>query len=259
MVRSLVLTPPFFCVWRLTDLLGLWIKKWFDFPESSFTSCTLSGRHGREPIQEMTHRCLARHMLYEDLVSLVPNCTPVENNCWFRTTNAELNVSSRCLFEGAKLEFNVSLVQCPEFGFCFRRTSFAAEREAFDVETVIGNLNKTTDPGEWIRREPSDSDRLRVNKKGREVLYFFQSPSHEPDLSFGDLRSEICRSLQIVDSRRVSLAAGPFLWGPDFQDDGLPIYGTYFKMDIVVDGRHMKTAQGAALIDVIECTVDALR
>lgn len=107
----------------------------------------------------------------------------------------------------------------------------------------------------WKKRAPSDSDRLRVNRKGREVLYFVQPPPTTMDITFSDLRAEVCHTLRLEDSRRVSFQAGPFVCAADFREDGLGLYGTYFGSDIVINERHMKTVRGAALIDVIEVHV----
>jgi hypothetical protein len=109
----------------------------------------------------------------------------------------------------------------------------------------------------WARREPSDSDRLRVNKRGREILYFIQPPASDGDLTYSDIRAEVYNTLHISNPTCISLQAGPFSWGPDFTEDGLGFYSTYFKTDIVIDGRHMKTMHGAALIDVVENKVIA--
>jgi len=157
-----------------------------------------------------------------------------------------------CLFDGAKLEFNVASTTVSEFGICFQRTAFVVEREKLDIDAFIHRQSSSADWSGWTRREPSDSERLRVNKRGREILYFVQPPPTECDLTVSDLRAEVCHTLQIADVRRISFVAGPFYWGPDFKEDGLGLYSNYFNADIVIDSRHMKTQRGAALIDVIE-------
>jgi len=125
-----------------------------------------------------------------------------------------------------------------------------AERDRLDVDSVV-NQPDTGDWRDWTRRGPSDSDRLRVNKKGREILYFVRPPPSESDASVSELRAELCRTLQ-VRPERVSFSAGPFHWGPNFEEDGLGLYASYFDADLEIDVDYMKTVRGAALLDVIE-------
>lgn len=175
-------------------------------------------------------------------------------NTWFRTLNAPPPGSAApCLWSGAKLRLHRSSTDTPSFGLCFARKAFVGERDAFDLAAFE---RRSTPQGEvgWVRSEPSDSDRLRVNKRGREVLYFVQPPPTEMDLTLSELRAEIASALQISDVRRIILSAGSFVWGPEFVEDGLGLYSTYFNNDIVVEGRHMKTVHGAALVDVNERT-----
>lgn len=175
---------------------------------------------------------------------------------WLRTVNKDGNGSKSpfCLFDGAQLEVNVSSPLTPEFGLCFSRLSFAAERELLDFDAMSNH--PTGDWKGWTRREPSDTDRLRVNKRGREILYFVQPPLSECDVTVSELKAELCHTLQI-ESQRISLAAGPFIWGPGFVEDGLGVYATYFDTDVETDLHHMKTIRGAALIDVVEMSVQA--
>jgi hypothetical protein len=191
--------------------------------------------------------------LYEELSHLIPTLVHGDNLCWFRTLNKELNSAISCLFEGAQLELNLSSSYVPEFGFCFPRASFIAERERFDLNAVIAEEPN----GDWIgwrHREPSDGDRLRVNRRGWEVLYFLRAPPTDFDVTISDLKSELCHTLQIQDQRRIELSAGPFYWDNNFKEDGLGLYRTYFAVDQVIDGRHMKTATGNALVNVFEVT-----
>jgi hypothetical protein len=168
--------------------------------------------------------------------------------------NKEANVNGTCLFDGAKFEMNLASSNAPIFGLCFPRPSFVVEREQLDLDTLLNEPPSGDWPG-WGRLPPSDSDRLRVNKKDREVLYFWQPPPTDFDVTMSGLRMEICNTLKITDLRKIALASGPFYWGPGFKEDGLGLYNNHFKRDMVVDSRHMKTVTGAALIDVIEVSV----
>jgi hypothetical protein len=91
-----------------------------------------------------------------------------------------------------------------------------------------------------------------VNKRGREILYFVQPPPNQYDLTFTDMRAEVCCTMGIAEVERVAFTAGPFYSGPEFREDGLGVYNTYFNADVMVGGEHMKTKRGAALIDVTE-------
>lgn len=153
---------------------------------------------------------------------------------------------------------NLASASVPEFGLCFPRTSFVREREQMELQGELAT-DLSGDWAGWVRRAPSDSDRLRVNRKGWEVLYFVQPPPTTFDVTFSDLRAELCHTLQIADPKRISFSAGPFLWGPDFKEDGLGLYSNYFCADIVIDSRHMKTIRGSALIDVLEVNVMPLQ
>jgi hypothetical protein len=164
--------------------------------------------------------------------------------------NKETNPAATCLFEGAKLEMKMTSAYVLEFGFCFPRASFIYEREHLNL-----SLQHAEARDGWVRRKPSDSDRLRVNRDGWEILYCVQPPASSSDVTVSEVISELCRTLRIADRRRVALASGPFYWGKDFKENGLGIYGTYFNVDMVVDGRHMRTVRGSALIDVLECSV----
>jgi len=229
---------------------GLWIKKRFHFSRAALETCIIHGQREQYAV-EITHRCQSRHTLYEELAQMAPLLLHGENMCWFRTLNKEQNPAVMCLFDGAKLEINVASSYVPEFGVCFPRTSFVGERERLDLDACL-SIPSSGDWAGWVRREPSDSDRLRVNRRGWEVLYFLQPPSTVPDVTFSELRAEICHTLQVADPRRISLAAGPFHWGPDFKEDGLGLYSTYFNTDIIVESRHIKTVRGSALVDVLE-------
>jgi hypothetical protein len=220
------------------------------------TICVINGQR-QSYDAEVTHRCRARHLLYEELARMVPGLIHSEQMCWFRTRNKNANPTGTCLFDGAKLEVNIAAATCaPEFGLCFPRGSFVTERERLDIDMGVDlPMPMSGDWAGWTRREPLDSDRLRVNRKGWEVLYFLQPPSTHFDVTFTDLRAELCYTLQIEDGRRISLAAGPFYWGPDFKEDGLGLYSSYFNTDMVIDSRHMKTTRGSALITVLENSV----
>ncbi len=52
-------------------------------------------------------------------------------------------------------------------------------RERFDLNAVMAEEEPGGDWLGWQHREPSDADRLRVNRKGWEVLYFLRAPAHD--------------------------------------------------------------------------------
>lgn len=106
-----------------------------------------------------------------------------------------------------------------------------------DLENGGLDLEPTSDWAGWTRRAPSDSDLLRVNRKGWEVLYFLRPPETTMDITFSDLRAEVCHTLRLQDLRRVSFRAGPFVCAGDFKEDESVLYGTYFGSDTVFDGR----------------------
>lgn len=231
-------------------LLGLWIKNKFDLEGADFVNCSVVD-FGQGQRGEINHRCSARRKLYEQIARYAPGLVQGHDFSWFRTLNQTDNLNRTCLFQGCQLDLCLLPVTPPEFGLCFSRTSFIKERERLDIDTLL-NTDGSDDWTEWTRRDPSDTDRLRVNKRGREVLYFVRPPSTIIDLTVEDLRSEICHSLKIDDPKSFSLASGPFFWGPDFKDDGTGLFSNYFGADILTDSRHMKTLRGAALIDVVE-------
>lgn len=225
---------------------------------------------------EMMHKCRSRALVLRELRNLVPLLVESPSDGWFRTLNTadEVNAANMgtgtgpssssfssssytCLFDGAKLELKVSSPDTPEFGLCFSRLSFAAERDALDLD-ALSSQQPAGDWAGWTRREPSNSDRLRVNKRGREILYFVRPPQSQADICVSDLKAEVCHTLRI-DSRRVSLAAGSFYWGPEFVEDGLGMYSTYFDSDPTTetDSHHMRTMRGAALVDVIEMPINS--
>ena len=183
---------------------------------------------------------------------MIPTLLYNEHSCCFRTLNSNLNPSNFCLFDGARLEVSLSS-SCitPEFGFCFPRRSFVLERDRLDLAGLVAQPAAGDWMG-WEHREPSDSERTCVNKKGREILYFLRPPPATHDVMLSELRAEIGKTLNITDLRRISFTAGPFFWPPEFREDGRGLYCTYFNSDIVVDSQHMLTSEGAALIDVLE-------
>lgn len=207
------------------------------------------------PALEMMHQCEPRLLVLRALKSMIPAVVQCTSNSWFRTINRNSNPSDLCLFDGAKLELNFSSNTTPEFGFCFPRRSFAGERDRLDVITMLQHPD-TTDWVGWTRREPSDPDRLGVNKNGWEVLYFVQPPKGEVDITVSELRAELSHTLQI-DPGRVRFSAGPFQWGPDFVEDGLGLYTTYFDTAVDTWPRQMRTIRGAALIEVTEIPMQA--
>lgn len=162
------------------------------------------------------------------------------------------NPGKTCLFDGAKMKLHILPLVRPEFGFCFPRTAFIAERDKFDIECFSTNITVAGNMVRWRRRLPSDEDRLQVNREGWEVLYFAQPLSAQNDATFTDLRTEICTTLNITDSSRVTFAAGPFTWGPDFVEDNLGIYKTYFNIIRNDSLKAIKKIKGSALINIIE-------
>jgi len=222
------------------------VRKQFLLPQDEVARCIVHGQAHQYAV-EVTHRCVGRQALYEELTSITPGMLQDHGGCWFRTLNKESNPGTTCLFDGVRLELNVQSGPYPEIGFCFPRTSFVFERDQFRI------LDQRTGVFEgWIQRAPIDSERLRVNKQGYEVLYFVQPPPHKHKVTLNDVRQELSDSLKLNDPTRLSLTSGPFLWTAEFQDDGRDMYSVYFNKNIVVDSRHMKTTRGSALIYVLE-------
>jgi hypothetical protein len=103
----------------------VWIKKRFRIPPAARATCLIHG-HREYYAVELTHKCRARQLLYEELAQLLPALVRGEHGCWFRTLNKEERTAGAvaCLFEGAQLELNVAAASAvPEFGFCFPRAS----------------------------------------------------------------------------------------------------------------------------------------
>jgi hypothetical protein len=105
---------------------------------------------------------------------------------------------------------------------------------------------------DWSRREPSDAERLQVNRKGWELLYFVQPPGIRLNVTISLLKDELCDTLQITHPGRLCLTSGPFLWDSKFNEDGRPFHETYFTQDMMIDSRHMNTAGGLPLMYVLE-------
>lgn len=239
---------------------GLVLKKPFALPQNAVERCIIHGRGSQYSI-ELTHRCAARAALYEELVALLQYLVRDAGSFWFRTSNKESNPASNCLFDGIKLELNVQSSQSQQdYGICFSRTAFVEKRESFytqhaSLPTEYPMQEGGTPEGQqlkWTLRGPTDTERLRVNRGGQEVLYFCQPPNHQQTVTITELRSVICRTLDISDETRVVLNAGPFFWDVDFEENGRDLQTTYFLYDTIVEGRHMKTARGSALIYVLE-------
>ncbi|KIX96480.1 uncharacterized protein Z520_07746 [Fonsecaea multimorphosa CBS 102226] len=233
---------------------GFTVKKQFELPQHAVERCIIHGRGPQYSI-ELTHRCVARSALYDELVVLLPYLVRKGESCWFHTLNKESNTTSNCLFDGVKLKMNVQESQClSDFGICFPRAAFVEEREKFGSHHGSMPFEYPTirTEGAWVHRHPSDSERLLVNREGYEVMYFCQPPQFQQEVTITKLRNVICSSLSINDPRRVILNAGPFYWDVDFQENGKDVQHTYFLDDIVVDGRHMRTVRGSALIYVLE-------
>lgn len=233
-------------------LSGVWIKQRFQVSRHCVESCSILDQHDSSAL-EMMHQCEPRLVVLRALRYMAPTLVQGTNSSWFCTLNREVNTSKLCLFDGAKLELNFSSMAAPEFGFCFPRRSFVAEREQMDADAVI-QMSAADDWIGWTRRAPSDSDRLRVNKNGWEILYFVRPPPSELDITLSELRAELCHTLKI-EPKCVLLRAGPFQWGTDFEEDGQGLYSTYFDSAVDTGTTRMKTIRGAALIDVLEISV----
>lgn len=186
-------------------------------------------------------------MLYDRLRQMVPLLVRDGDLCWFLTINRDDNPTESCLFHGAKLELKPLSKHIPEYGFCFARSAFVSERERFNLRATQSGFTE-----DWTRRRPSDAERLLINREGWEALYFVQPPATGSDITVSRLKDELCNSLQIIDQGRLSFTSGPYTWNSAFQEDGRLLYETYFSQDIVVDSRHMITAESSALIYVIE-------
>jgi len=198
---------------------------------------------------EVTHRCVARRLLYEQLHKLLPSVLEVADLYYFNTINNEQNPTTNCLFDGIQLQLYAERRSRPEFGFCFSRRAFVPEREEFSLATVTHPRG----PWEgWTQRGPTDSDRLRINKQGTEALYFLQPPLAQTRVTIGQLRAELAHSLGLSDLSRLKLTSGPFVWTSRFEDDERDAYTTYFEKDIVTRSCHMKTVRGSALIYICE-------
>jgi hypothetical protein len=202
---------------------------------------------------EVTHRCLARRLLYSQLHKLVPSILEGTDLYYFHTLNNAQNPTTNCLFDGIHLQLYAEQRSRPEFGFCFARTAFVTEREAFCLAPTARGREKWEG---WTQRGPTDSERLRVNKQGTEALYFLQPPLSQTRVTISQLRAEVAHSLGMEDSGRLELASGPFVWTRDFEEDERDVYTTYFGEDIVRRERHMKTVRGAALVYVCELTME---
>lgn len=253
---------------------GVRVEQPFSFPASNIASCIIHGE-GEAYSVEVTHRCKCRRALYEKLVEMLPGLLRENDVYWFRTVNQSMNPNSTCLFDGAHLEMQLVSAHTPECAFCFPRRAFIEERDAFDRKylsrlassgatppahvgqtTLASALQANLSPG-WMFREPSDSERLRVNRHGWEIMFVLQPSPTEAAATISRLRMELCRLLSISDSQRVILTSGPFVWGQEFQEDGKDYYNTYFSNDIVVDARSMKTVRGSALMYVLEAGAES--
>lgn len=237
---------------------GLRIKKQFDLGPTGVLDCFLT--EGQDECSlELSHRCPARLRLYQEVARLVPALVQGDGVCGFRTLNKGQNITGTCLFEGAKLELTFVSGYLPEFGICFPRSAFVAEREQFEqaggLDTLQHQINVWS---QFERRSPSDAERLRVNQAGWEAVYFVKPPSNMPDLTFTQLISEVCHSFQIADPRRITLRSGPLSWPPEYKDDGLGLFSTYYHSDIVNGTFHTKTIRGAALIGVMETSASQI-
>lgn len=225
----------------------------------NIANCIIHGE-GEMYSVEITHRCTCRRLLHEELVRMLPGFLRENDVYWFRTRNPETNIQHTCLFDGAELEMQLVTSHVPECGFCFARRAFIAERDAFDRQQgqMPRGSASSTSPRDhslsagWTFRGPSDTERLRVNRHGWEIMFVLHPDAREGAVTISRLRMELCRLLCISDPRRVILTSGPFTWGGDFQEDGKDYYSTYFVHDLIVESRSMKTPRGSALMYVLE-------
>ncbi|KAF9886418.1 hypothetical protein FE257_011450 [Aspergillus nanangensis] len=224
----------------------------------NIANCIIHGE-GEMYSVEVTHRCASRRLLYEELVRMLPGFLRENDVYWFRTRNPGTNIHHTCLFEGAELEMQLVTSHIPECGFCFARQAFIPERDAFDQKQScrMASSESISSPSpamqaEWAVREPSDTERLQVNRHGWEIMFVLRP--QDGAVTVSRLRAELGRLLSISDLRRILLTSGPFTWGPDYQEDGKDYFSTYFVHDHVSmeEGsrsmRSMKTARGSALI-----------
>ncbi|QKX57817.1 uncharacterized protein TRUGW13939_04937 [Talaromyces rugulosus] len=225
---------------------GLWLNITIESLTTPAQACTIFAP-GTQYTVEATHQCLYRRMLYDRLRQVVPLLIRDGDLCWFLTINKDDNPTESCLFHGAKLELKPLSKYIPEYGFCFARSAFVSERDRFNPRATRSGFWE-----EWTQRQPSDVERLLINRDGWEALYFVQPPASCSDITVSRLRDELCNSLQIIDPGRLSFTSGPYTWNSAFQEDGRSFYETYFTQDIVVDSRHMVTAEKSALVYVTE-------
>ncbi|KAH1382987.1 hypothetical protein KXW53_005487 [Aspergillus fumigatus] len=234
---------------------GVRVDHQFTFPAMNIANCIIHGE-GEMYSVEITHRCTCRRLLHEELVRMLPGFLRENDVYWFRTRNPETNIQHTCLFDGAELEMQLVTSHVPECGFCFARRAFIAVRDAFDRQQgqMPRGSASSTSPRDhslsagWTFREPSDTERLRVNRHGWEIMFVLHPDAREGAVTISRLRMELCRLLCISDPRRVILTSGPFTWGGDFQEDGKDYYSTYFVHDLIVESRSMKTPRGSALM-----------
>lgn len=231
----------------------------------NIANCIIHGE-GEMYSVEVTHRCASRRRLYEDLVGMLPGLLRENDVYWFRTRNPETNIHHTCLFDGAELEMQLVTSHIPECGFCFARRAFIVERDTFDqrqgyraasseLSTPAGNGREgSTMQSEWGIREPSDTERLQVNRHGWEIMFMLRP--QDGGVTISRLRAELSRLLSIADPRRILLTSGPFVWGPEFLEDGKDYYSTYFVHDHIVESRSMKTPRGGALMYVMEIGIE---
>ncbi|GFG23123.1 probable transcription factor TDA9 [Aspergillus udagawae] len=212
---------------------GVRVDHQFTFPAMNIANCIIHGE-GEMYSVEITHRCTCRRLLHEELVRMLPGFLRENDVYWFRTRNPETNIQHTCLFDGAELEMQLVTSHVPECGFCFARRAFIAERDAFDrqqSQMPRGSAASTSPRAQslssgWTFREPSDTERLRVNRHGWEIMFVLHPDAREGVVSISRLRMELCRLLSIADPRRVILTSGPFTWGGDFQEDGKDYYNS---------------------------------
>ncbi|GFG07358.1 uncharacterized transporter C1002.16c [Aspergillus lentulus] len=240
---------------------GVRVEHQFTFPAMNIANCIIHGE-GEMYSVEITHRCTCRRLLHEELVRMLPGFLRENDVYWFRTRNPETNIQHTCLFDGAELEMQLVTSHVPECGFCFARRAFIAERDAFDRQQgqMPRGSASSTSPRDhslssgWTFREPSDTERLRVNRHGWEIMFVLHPDAREGAVTISRLKMELCRLLSIADPRRLILTSGPFVWGVDFQEDGKDYYSTYFVNDLIVESRSMKTPRGSALMICPEFT-----
>ncbi|KAL6812669.1 hypothetical protein V8C40DRAFT_256898 [Trichoderma camerunense] len=139
---------------------GLSIKQRLSVHPHTLANCEIHGQDDRFAI-EATHWCENRDLLYQQLQQTLPTLVHDNGSVWFQTINKCDNPGETCLFDGAKFKLHILPLVRAEFGFCFPRTAFVAERDKFDSRCFPTDTTAAGNRAQWRRRLPSDEDRLQ--------------------------------------------------------------------------------------------------